>query len=440
MFEMAHKEFGKLPWRDLFQPAIEIAENGFTVSKVFQSEVEAYPRLKSFHESRDYFYTKEGHPVLEGTKLKSPILAQTLRLIAEKGVNVFYEGEIAEDIAKAVNRSPVQPGWLTIGDLSSYKAIRREPLKIQYRDYFVYSFPPPSSGGVAVLQILGMLNRFDLTKFAPQSTELVHLFSEASSLAFADRNKYIGDPAFVRVPISEMLDPAYLKKRSELIKLDSSIENIQPGIFSTPLVALCPECQSREPPSTSHVSIVDKEGNAVSMTCTIEHSFGSGIMVRGFLLNNELTDFSFTPEDEGLKVANRVQPDKRPRSAMAPTFVFDAKTNKLKLVIGSPGGARIIDYVARPIIDILDYKKDVQAAISAGNFVDIGGPVELEENTDIAKLKIPLEKLGQKVEVVNLNSGIHAIEVTTEGLIGGADPRKEGAVADDSGCRSSKEL
>lgn len=438
MFELAHKEYGKLPWKELFQPAIEIAENGFTISNTFHEQVSSYPRLKHFEESFNYFFQSDGSPISVGTTLKNPAFAQTLKDIANNGVNDFYSGNLAKAIVDAVNKAPTQPAPLTIDDLASYQAIRREPITSNYRDCLVYSFPPPSSGGIALLQILGILQNLDLNKTKAQSTELIHLFAEASALAFADRAKYVADPSFVSVPVQQLLNTEYLKKRAALIRWDTTLKEKLPGNFETTPVAFCPDCNRFEPPSTSQVSIVDQEGNAVSMTCTIEHSFGSGIMVKGFLLNNQMTDFSFTPEVDGVKTANRIEPGKRPRSSMCPSFVFDNATKKLKLVIGSPGGARIIDYVARPILNVIEFKQDVQTAISSGNFVDLGGALELEKDTEVAALKPSLEKLGHQVEIVDLNSGVHAIEVKSDELIGGSDPRREGAVSTDSACYTNR--
>jgi gamma-glutamyltranspeptidase/glutathione hydrolase len=335
--------------------------------------------------------------------------AATLRLIAAGGADVFYVGEIGRDIVRAV-RTHAKPGDLTERDLAGYRALEREPLCGPYRDWRVCSMAPPSSGGVAVLQILGLLERTPFARAPPHSAAAVHYFSEAGRLAFADRAKYIGDPEFVSVPTRALLDPAYLEKRAKLIG-ERSMRLALPG--------------DTEAVGTSHFSIVDAEGNVASMTTTIEATFGSRIMVRGFLLNNQLTDFDFVPGS-----ANEVAPGKRPRSSMAPTIVFGSDGG-VRLALGSPGGPNIINYVARALVAMLDWRLDPQAAVSAPNFGSRNGPTFLEAGSSYEALEPALQARGHAVEAVPLTSGLHAVERLPTGWRGGADPRRDGTVRGD---------
>jgi gamma-glutamyltranspeptidase/glutathione hydrolase len=283
----------------------------------------------------------------------------------------------------------------------------------------------PSSGGLTVLQILGMLERFNLAALKPDSVEAVHLFSEAGRLAYADRGVYMADTDFVPVPTDELIDPEYLQRRAELIDPKRSMGEAKPGQLSSQKAQNWGQDDSREYPSTSHLAIVDRYGNAVSMTTSIEDAFGSRLMVRGFLLNNQLTDFSFSPTVDGKPVANRVEPGKRPRSSMSPTLVFD-RNGKLVMAVGSAGGSRIINYVAKALVGVLDWKLDSQQAVALPNFGNRNGPTELEKGTNIEELKPGLEAMGHQVQVVEQTSGSHAIVLTNQGLVGGADPRREG--------------
>ncbi len=285
--------------------------------------------------------------------------------------------------------------------------------------------PLPSSGGITILQILGILENFDLEKFKPNKLGTIHLISEAARLAYEDRNQYIADTP--NVPIVQMLNKKYLKKRAKMINLRSAPKGFLPGKFSNldSKIDIAASYQQPEPLSTTHMSIIDKHGNAVSFTSSVEYFFGSALSVDGFLLNNHMTDFSFIPEVDGKKVANRVEPNKQPRSSMSPTFVFDEKNN-LIMIVGSPGGPRIIQFVAKTIIAHLDWKMNIQEAISLPNFTTLRNIIELEKGTKIAKLKKPLEKMGHTVKVKDLVSGIHAITINKNGIKGGADPRRSG--------------
>jgi gamma-glutamyltranspeptidase / glutathione hydrolase len=298
-----------------------------------------------------------------------------------------------------------------------------------YRIWRLCGMPPPASGGIAVLAILDALERFDMGAVRPNSTEAVHLFSEAARLAYADRDFYVGDPDFVKVPIAGLTDPAYLKSRGALIARERTMGRAQPGQPAGAAVALGAD-HTDEVSGTSHISVVDAEGNAVAMTTTIESQFGSRIMVRGFMLNNQMTDFSFQPTDAGLPVANSVGPGKRPRSSMSPTLVFDAQ-GRLYMTVGSPGGSAIINYVAKTLVGVLDWKLDIQQAISLPNMGSRNRATELEKGTVLEGLEGPLKALGHEVSVIDFTSGTQGIVVTPQGLSGGADPRREGLVLGD---------
>ena len=423
MLELAHNEHGRLPWATLFQPAIRLAENGFAVSPRLHALIAGDDHLKRYPATAAYFHDAAGNPLPVGTLLKNQAYADTLRAVAEGGADAFYKGPVAVDIATAVRGASDNPGYLSYVDLRSYRAKRREALCLPYRQWTVCGMPPPTSGGVAVLQILKLLEPFDLAALPPASPEAIHLVAEASRLAFADRSRFLADSDFVAVPLAELLDPAYLAARSRLIDPAASMGEASPGLASAQ--ALSPK--QLDPPSTSHLSVVDAEGNAVSMTASIEGAFGSHLMARGFLLNNELTDFSFSPSADGRAVANRVQPGKRPRSSMSPTLVLD-REGRFVMAIGSPGGSRIIGYTAKAIIAVLDWNLSMQAAVALPNFANRNGATDLEAGTAVESAKAALEALGQEVNVREMTSGLHGIRRTGRGLEGGADPRREGVV------------
>ena len=425
MFEVAHARHGKLPWATLFQPAIRLAERGFPISRRVAMHIATIPRLKNEPVARAYFYHADGSPRQAGETLVNPQLAAVLRRVARDGPDVFYSGDIARDVVNAVRGHPTNPGKLSLDDLKNYRARVREPVCGPYRAYVICGMPPPSSGGIAVLQILGDLERFDMGALRPASASAVHLFSEAGRLAYADRNAFVADPDFVDVPTAALLDKNYMRQRSELIRPEKSMGRAEPGEPVLGEKAALAE-DALELPSTSHISIVDAEGNAVSLTQSIEYGFGSHVMVDGFLLNNELTDFSFTPSANGQLVANRVQPGKRPRSSMVPVLVFDEKKN-LVGVAGAPGGSAIINYVAKVLVGVIDWRLDLQVAIDLGNFGSRNGPTELEKGRELEALEGPLKALGHEVRFIELNSGVHAIWRTKDGWVGVADPRREGS-------------
>jgi gamma-glutamyltranspeptidase/glutathione hydrolase len=404
MLELAHRRHGRLPWQELFEPAIRLAEDGFPASPRLRRQLQAERALRDDPEARKVYYAANGRP---RQRIVNPEYAATLRAIAAQGADAFYRGEIAGDLVRIVR---ARGGDLTEQDLAGYRAIERDPLCGPYREWRICSMGPPSSGGLAVLQILGLLERTRFAQAAPHSADAVHLFAEAGRLAYADRAFYVGDPAFVKVPVAQLLHPGYLDGRAKLIG-ERSMREAAPG--------------EAEGVGTSHFSIVDAQGNVVSMTTTIEATFGSRIMVRGFLLNNELTDFDFVPGS-----ANQVAGGKRPRSSMAPAVVFDA-AGELRIAVGSPGGPNIINYVAKALVGMLDWKLDVQSALELPNFGSRNGPTLLEKNTTYERLKSELELRNHPVELAPLTSGLHGIERVAAGWRGGADPRREGSVRGD---------
>jgi len=430
LLETVHKKHGRMPWAELFAPAIALAEQGFAVSPRLHALLAADRHITQVR-AREYFFGADGKPLPVGTLLKNPAYAETLRRIATGGADSFYRGEIARDIVDTANSQGTNPGDLTLADLAGYRVQVRAAICDTYRGFRVCGVPLPSSGGVTVLQMLKMLEPYDLRAMGPASFWSVHFFSEAGRLAFADRDVYEADPAFYTPP-SGLLDPAYLRERSALIKADSSMKSAAPGNPPERRVAQKKVALGRgsalEFPSTSHISIVDKYGNALAMTTTIEDGFGSRLMTRGgFLLNNELTDFSFVPTDHGKPVANRVEGGKRPRSAMSPTIVYD-KAGRVAIVTGSAGGSAIINYVAKTLVAIIDWDLDPQAALALPNFGSRNGPTELERNTGVAALEPKLRAIGAQVWIASQTSGGQAIVRAKSGWIGGADPRREGVV------------
>jgi len=430
MLALVHARHGRLPWARLFEPAIRLAEEGFAISPRLHALLAAEKHLARLEPARSYFYGADGQAKPAGTVLRNPAFAATLRLLAEQGADALYAGALADDIVAAVTQAPVAPGDIAAADLAAYRAKERPPVCGLYRRYRVCGMGPPSSGGIAVLQILGLLQRFDLRRLKPASVESLHLFAEAGRLAYADRDRYLADPDFVPVPVRGLVDPAYLAARSLLIDPERDRGKAEPGVPPEKHALLRGDGTALDLPSTSHLSIVDAEGNAVSMTTTIENEFGSRLMVDGFLLNNELTDFSFRPEADGKPVANRVEPGKRPRSTMAPTLVF-GPDGKLLLAVGSPGGAEIVNYVALTLIAVLDWGMDIQSAVDLPHLGNRNGNTEIEAGPDAEALAAALRARGHTVTIRTLNSGLHGVMRTKRGLEGGADPRREGVALGD---------
>ena len=427
MMEKIHKQHGKLPWAELFEDAIKLSEVGFEVSPKLAASIArgTNPALGRYGAAWDYFFP-DGKPLQAGVIKKNPEFAMALRRIAFLGAKGFYKGQIALDIVDAArNTAADNPGLITIEDMIAYESIERPPVCAAYKTHKICGMGPPTSGGMTVIQILKLLEDKNLSQYEPLSPEAVHLFAQAGKLAYADRGKYMADADFVNVPVEGLIDSDYLSERAKLIgpkDMGKATPGAPPNADTNWLVS-----QSPEQPSTTHFSIVDKEGNGFSMTSSIEMAFGSTVMVHGFLLNNQLTDFSFSEEKNRQLIANRVQPGKRPRSSMSPFMVFN-ENGDLSMVIGSPGGSRIINYVAKTMLGVLEWNLDIQAAISLPHFVNRNGNTDLEADTEAAELKESLEALGHSVSVRDLNSGLHGITINGDGLQGGADPRRVGRV------------
>ncbi len=448
--EMAHKKTGHLQWAKLFEPAIRLSEQGFAISPRLHALIAADRYIPKSPEMAAYFLNGDGTAKATGTLLKNPALAAVFKRIAMEGPDALYHGPIANEIARKVqgNRNP---GSLSQADLQGYTAKERAPLCTDYKQWKVCGMPPPSSGGIAIAQILGTLQalearnpRLAIGSMPPvKSTspagleptpEAVHLLAEAGRLAFADRGLYVADADFVPVPVAGLVAPDYLAKRSALIG-ERSMGTAKPGTPAGIQVAYAPD-RSPLRISTSQVVAVDDWGGAVSMTTTVEAAFGAHVMVQGFLLNNQMTDFSFVPEEHGQPVANRVEPGKRPRSAMAPTLVFDRHSGELLATVGSPGGSQIIEYVSKSLVAMLDWNLDPQAAISLPNFGSRNGATELEQGLFSPALKQALKDKGHVLSEIDMTSGIQAIVRTRDAngkvlLNGGADPRREGEAVGD---------
>ncbi|GAB5379033.1 MAG: gamma-glutamyltransferase [Aliiglaciecola sp.] len=422
--QKAHSEFGSMEWETLFSDAISTAEEGFTVSPRLERllALKFHPGLQDFLSSKAYFYPN-GKELTQGTNKKNTKLARVLRNIAQQGADYFYQGELAEKIAKTAQLATINPGLLTKEDIQNYSAKKRDAVCGYYRTYRICGMPPPSSGGISVLQILKMLEGFDLAKMGPNSVPAMHLFTQSSKLAYADRKMYIADSDFSQLPFAALISQSYLSRRADSIDLKKDMSFARPG--DPYITASLGQDTSFELPNTSHVSIIDKHGNAVAMTSSIEFAFGSGLMVEGFLLNNQLTDFSLHPSPNNRPALNRVEPNKRPKSAMSPTMVFD-QNDQLVLVLGSPGGSRIVSYVAQTIIGVLDWGLDIQQAINLPKVTNRNDYTALEKGTLAETWKSDFEALGHNVKVIDLNSGLHGIQISGKTLVGGADPRREG--------------
>lgn len=421
LMEAVHERWGALPFADLTAPAIGMAEEGFAVSPRLAGLIEGdRARLGRFADTADYFMPG-GVPLAAGAVLKNPAYAETLRML-NGGAASFYTGENAQAIVDAVGDAMAGAGMLSTVDLSIYQVKERAAVCAPYRDHEVCGMGPPSSGAVAVGQILGLLEGYDLSA-GPQDAQVRRLMGDAARLAFADRGRYLADSDYVPVPVKGLLDPAYLARRAALLSGEAALTEVAPGDPAFDHALLWADDVSLELPSTSHVSIVDAAGNVASMTTTIENGFGSRIMVNGYLLNNELTDFSFSSHSDGVPIANRVEPGKRPRSSMAPTIVL--KEGKPVLAVGSPGGSRIIGYVAEAIVGVIDWGLDVQQAASIPHAVNRFGTYDLEEGTAAVELSGALGAMGFEVGSRALTSGLHLIGIGDD-LRGGADPRREG--------------
>ena len=448
MLETAHRQHGRLPWAQLFQPAVQLAEEGFTVSPRLHTLLKSEAHLRKDPVAAAYFYGPDGQPWPVGHRLRNPELAAVLREVAERGARALHEGPIAEAIVRKVQSHPSNPGRLSLNDLARYQPVERTPLCHDWlasgREWRLCGFPPPSSGAIAIGQILGILNQTPAATLRVQdglpTADWLHYYTEAARLAFADRAQYLADPDFIAPPAGSwmsLLEPGYLADRARLIG-PGSMKTATPGTPGAGRSGWAPMPLQPEY-GTSHISIVDGRGQALAMTTTIEDQFGSRQMVTtdprrpgGFLLNNELTDFSFAPTDsQGRPVANRVQPGKRPRSSMSPTLVFDKASGQFVASLGSPGGAQIIHFTAKTLWGMLAWGLDAQQAINLPNFGSNNGPTLLEDNRFPAATVDALRARGAEVREQAMTSGLQAITRTPEGWFGGADPRREGVVMGD---------
>ncbi|MDP3224796.1 MAG: gamma-glutamyltransferase family protein [Rubrivivax sp.] len=443
MLEAAHRQHGRLPWADLFEPAITLAERGFAMSPRLHRQLQGETALQQDPLARAYFYKPDGEPHPVGHLMQNPALAAVLRLLATQGSDALHSGAVAEDLVARVQGHAVA-GRLSAADLRSYAPKLREPICTPWRVvYRVCGFPPPSSGHLAVMQILGLLEQLPAAaqpsplQAGVPNADWLHLYTEASRLAYADRALFVADPDFVSAPAgrwTSLLDPTYLQQRAALIG-PRSMGTATAGQPAPTPVALAPMPEQPEH-GTSHISVVDTQGRAVAMTTTIEAAFGARLMANGgtglpggFLLNNQMTDFSATPADaQGRPVANRIEPGKRPRSSMSPTLVFDSRDGRLLMTLGSPGGPVIIHFTAKTLIGTLQWGLNPQAAIDLPNFGSLNGPTLLEKGRFPAATLADLLERGHRVVEMELTSGLQAIQRTPAGWAGGADPRREGEV------------
>ena len=425
----AHNRWGKLPWAELFQPAIRLARDGFTVSARLHNGLDLYSRHVTGWARQTYF--PGGQPLAQGSTFKVPELADTLEAIAREGTAPFYKGAIAGRIVDALNTAQVTPSKMTRADLAGYEAKPRDPLCGTYRAYRICSMGPPSSGGLTVLMILKQLERFDMAGLGRDNPVSWHLLAESERLAYADRNLYMADPDFVGVPVKGLLDPAYIASRSALIRQESTIATIAAG--TPPGAPRRQPVPFRDDPGTSDLAVVDAEGNVVQTTTTINGYFGSGVATDGFLLNNELADFDMVPDQDGYLVANRVEGRKRPRSSLAPTIVY-GPDGTVRIAIGAAGGATIICQVAKALIGVIDWNMSAQDAIAMGLIYAPGSKTAtLEEGTELEAMLPALLALGEDVKIGPLGLKANAIERVNGRWVGAADPRSEGVAMDTEG-------
>ncbi len=422
-----HKRYGKMPWKNLFEESINLAKNGFSVSERLAGLIEnRHDILSRFEKSRKYFLDKNSTPLKTGKLRKNAAYAKTLMALRDKGADAIYKGEIAQEIVHEVQNKGRQHGTLSLSDLANYKVIERKAVCSTYRDHKICGMGPPSSGAISVGQILGLMEPFDLRKLGPNKTESLQLIGDATRLAFADRRLYIADEDFLPVPTKGLLTKEYLNNRSKFLKTGQKLQTVKAGTPPFDHALNYIEGFSHERPSTTHFVIHDEEGNIVSYTSSIEGAFGSTLMAGGFLLNNQLTDFSFVTHDKGKTVANIAAPGKRPRSSMAPTIVL--KDDKPVLALGSPGGSRIIPYVAKTIIALIDWEINLKDAIKMPHFTNRFGTFALEANTTIVEHQPALEKMGYDTVLIPMTSGIQALLLNNGVIEGAADERREGTV------------
>ncbi|MDC0548903.1 gamma-glutamyltransferase [Alphaproteobacteria bacterium] len=424
LLEEAYKRWGKTKWSLLFKDAINLSKNGFVISKKLSSSItRSKNSLSKFKNTKKYFLPNNV-PLRAASTHINKNYADTLKVFANTGAKVFYNGEIGNDIISTVKNVKINPGSLSHKDLLNYKVIERKPVCSKYRSYEVCGMGPPSSGALTISQILGMIEQYNISELGPSNPDTWRIIGDASRLAFADRDTYIADTDFVNVPIKELTDQNYINKRANFLNSKNKIEKVKAGNLISKSSSNWIEDISLELPSTSHISIVDKYGNALSMTTTIENGFGSRLMTNsGFLLNNELTDFSFKSFKNGKKIANSIAPGKRPRSSMAPTIIL--KNNKPVYILGSPGGSNIIGYVINAVVSLIDWKMNVQEAASIPHGINKYGTYYLEKNTFLSELRPSLEAMNYKVKLKEFSSGLNIILINDK-LYGGSDHRREG--------------
>jgi len=418
---LLHQKYGSLEWNKLFLPTIRLAKEGFLISPRLHTLIVKDPFLLKNTNASRYFFDKDLNPLPIGYLLKNPELAKVLEEVSIYGVAKFYEGEIAKDITRAVQQHQT-PGGLNEDDLKQYQAVERKVVCGPYRSWKICGMAPPSSGGITLISMLGILQNFLLNQL--NELDYVHYLSEAGRLAYADRDMYIADPDFIQIPIDSLIDPKYTKDRSHLISIKKSMAKAKPGNLNQFPVQLGSDSSS-ELPATSHISIVDKNGQAVSMTISVASAFGSRIMTNGFFLNNEMTDFSFKAKENQQWIANRIEPAKRPRSSMSPTFVFDEQ-QRLVMALGSAGGPSIINYVAKTITAVLDRNLNIQEAIDYPNIGSRNQETELEKGSHVERFANELQYRGHPLLIREMNSGTQGIFINRDGLWGGVDGRREG--------------
>lgn len=430
LLHQTHQKFGNKPWEDLFSHPLKLAENGFKVSPRMAGLVERRATsLSRFDRTRAYFMDDNGKPLRRGTLLKNPAYAQSLLDFQKEGADVFYNGRIARQIVDAVQNAKDSGGTLTLSDMQNYKAKERAPVCAPYRGYSVCGMGPPSSGALAIGQILGVLEPFDLKALGPNNPTAWQLIGDATRLAFADRGRYVADEDFIVVPKKGLLNTAYLQKRAKALKAGTRLKQANPGTPEFDHAFNYADDEAIELPSTTHFVIRDNDGNIVSMTTSIESAFGSNLMAGGFLLNNQLTDFSFRTHVDNQLIANSIAPGKRPRSSMSPTIIF--KDGKPVMALGSPGGSRIISYVAQAIIAVIDWDMSIQEAFDNPHITNRFGTFALETSTKAIELQAPLAAMGYRTVSISLNSGLHGITIKDDTLTGAADRRREGVVIAD---------
>ncbi len=426
LLEKSHKAHGKLPWNKLFDPAIKLAENGFEISPRLHKLLNYIPTKLFGDTARSYFYDENGKARAVGSVLKNPEYAETLKSIAKNGSAAFYKGEFAEKLVARISEISDSKNGMTLKDLDGYQVVKRDPVCVTYRKRKVCGMGPPSSGALTIGQVLKLIEPYNL-RAGPKDHQVLHYIAEAQKLAYADRAKYMADTDFIPVPVS-LLDKKYIDERRKLIIKNKTMNKAKAGTPPLQKHGMFGQDATKEMPGTSHLSIVDADGNAVSMTTSVETAFGSKYMIGGFLLNNQLTDFSFKPTDKnGVAIANRIEGGKRPRSSMSPTIVFDSN-GELILVLGSPGGSRIILYVLKTIIAMVDWGLDQQAAVELANFGSRNGPFELE-SPGKGLTKVFLKAFGHKIKITDMNSGLHVILKSKGMLFSGIDPRREGTAS-----------